>query len=73
MPIEIFKQSVDSVIRQIHEAPKAKGSERIYLPGEIEWEKREAWLKNGIPLPEATFASLYQVGNELGVETRLLD
>ena len=73
MPINTFKQRVDSVIRQIHEAPRAKGSERIYVPGEIEWEKRKASLKNGIPLPEAVFASLYQVGEELRVDTRLLD
>jgi ureidoglycolate dehydrogenase (NAD+) len=73
MPIDTFKQRVDSVIRQIHAAPKAKGSDLIYVPGEIEWEKRKASLENGIPLPEAAFASLYQVGKELGVDTGLLD
>jgi LDH2 family malate/lactate/ureidoglycolate dehydrogenase len=73
MPIDTFKQRVDSVIRQIHAAPKAKGSDLIYVPGEIEWEKRQASLRNGIPLPDAGFASLYQVGEQLGVDTGLLD
>ena len=73
LPIEMFKQQVDRIIGQIHQSPKAKGSERVYVPGEIEWEKREAALKDGIPLPEAIFASLHKVGEQLGADTGLLD
>ncbi len=71
--IDIFKQRIDGVIAELHASPKAKGSERVYVPGEIEWEKRADALANGIPLPEAVFASLYQAGQKLGIETRLLD
>ena len=47
MPLEMFKQRVDFMIRGIKDSPKAKGSERIYLPGEMEWEKREHALNTG--------------------------
>ena len=32
-----FSDRVDAMIRDIRETPKAKGAERIYLPGEMEW------------------------------------
>lgn len=73
IPIKLFKQRVDKMIREIHQARKAKGSEKIYVPGEIEWEKRESALKQGIPLPEPILASLQRVGEQLGVDTGLLD
>ena len=48
-----------------HSAPKARGSDRIYLPGEKEWEKREAALRDGINLPSDVVASLVKMGEEL--------
>jgi ureidoglycolate dehydrogenase (NAD+) len=73
IPIKPFKYRVDQVIRQIRQSPKAKGSERIYVPGEIEWEKRADALKNGIPLPEQVLADLNNVGQQLGLDTHLLE
>jgi len=51
MPIDAFKERIDAMIRGIHETPKAKGSQRIYVPGEMEWQKRQEALAKGIPLP----------------------
>jgi ureidoglycolate dehydrogenase (NAD+) len=73
IPIESFTKQIDEVIAELRQAPKAKGSERIYVPGEIEWEKRADALVNGIPLPELVFASLYRTGQQLGIPTDLLD
>lgn len=73
MPIEQFKHRIDQVIREIHQSPTAKGSERIYAPGEIEWEKREDALKHGIPLPEPVWADLDRIARDLGLRTKLLD
>jgi LDH2 family malate/lactate/ureidoglycolate dehydrogenase len=73
LPLEDFKRRVDHVIREIRQAPKAKGSERVYAPGEMEWEKRKDALKNGIPLPEPVFADLDRVGKQLGLDTHLLE
>jgi ureidoglycolate dehydrogenase (NAD+) len=72
-PIEDFKRRVDTMIRKLHGAPKAKDSARIYLPGEIEWERREDALKNGIPLPELVLASLHTTAHDLGLDTSLLE
>ncbi len=73
LPIEDFKRRVDAMIRTIHESSRSKDSARIYLPGEIEWERREDALKNGIPLPEVVLASLYGAAQDAGLDTRLLD
>lgn len=72
IPIENFKQRVDQIIRELRQSPKAKGSGRVYVPGEIEWGKREDALKNGIPLPEQILQSLHRAGNQVGVDVQLL-
>jgi ureidoglycolate dehydrogenase (NAD+) len=72
LPIRNFKDRVDTMIRMVRGSPKAKNSQRIYLPGEIEWEHREDALKNGIPLPARVLASLYGAAGDLGLDTALL-
>lgn len=68
MPIRQFKDQMDRLIREIKEAPKAKGSERIYLPGEMEWEKRDEVLKSGIRLPEDVIATLTGLAEDLDLK-----
>jgi ureidoglycolate dehydrogenase (NAD+) len=72
LPIEDFKHRVDGMIRKLRGAPKAKNSERIYLPGEIEWERREDALRNGIALPAHVLASLHGAAEDLGLDSNLL-
>ena len=72
IPINTFKQRVDQVIREIRQSPKAQGCERIYVPGEIEWETREYALRNGIELPQEVLDALYRLGEQLGLDTGLL-
>jgi len=66
MPIGEFKQRMDEMIRNIKESPKAKGAERIWLPGEMEWERREMALRDGIALPEIVLNSLAKLSREVG-------
>jgi ureidoglycolate dehydrogenase (NAD+) len=73
LPIENFKYRVDTMIRNLRGSPKAKNSERIYLPGEIEWERREDALKNGIPLPARVLASLQGAASDFGLDIALLE
>ena len=61
---------MDALIREIKTAPKAKGSQRIYLPGEMEWERREAALAQGIPLPEHVVHSLSGLADDLGLQAQ---
>jgi len=68
MPLGAFRERVDKMIGDVRQAPKAKGSERIYVPGEIEWEKRREALANGIALPADVLASLRGLAEDLAVK-----
>jgi ureidoglycolate dehydrogenase (NAD+) len=67
MPIDEFKRRVDTLARQIRESPRAEGADRIYLPGEIEWERRKKSLAEGIMLPQDVRRSLEELSRELGI------
>jgi ureidoglycolate dehydrogenase (NAD+) len=40
MPVGAFKRRVDALVQEIRSAPRAAGSDRVYLPGESEWGRR---------------------------------
>lgn len=73
MPIRTFKARMDGLIRELRAAPKARGSDRIYLPGEMEWERRERALVEGMVLPADVVASLCGLAEdvELGLDMLL--
>ncbi len=66
-PIGPFKARMDAMIRGLRQAPKAAGVERIYVPGEMEWEKRREALALGIPLPADVLDSLRGLAGDLGL------
>jgi ureidoglycolate dehydrogenase (NAD+) len=70
---DIFDQRMDWLVDYIHDAPKAKGADRIYLPGEIEWEKREQALANGMILPPDVVDNLKGLAEDTGIETHLFE
>jgi LDH2 family malate/lactate/ureidoglycolate dehydrogenase len=51
MPMDDFTRRVEGLVDEIHNAPRAEGVERIYLPGEKEWECYDRSMKTGIVLP----------------------
>jgi len=61
MPLDQFKQLMDSYIGSIKKSKKAKGVSRIYLPGEIEFEKEKENLAEGIELNESVVSDLNQL------------
>ena len=67
MPIESFKQRIDALGRELRASPRAEGADRVYLPGEIEWERRKAALVEGIPLPEDVWHSVEELSRELDI------
>jgi ureidoglycolate dehydrogenase (NAD+) len=71
MPIGHFKQRMDHMIQEIKSAPKAKGSDRIYLPGEMEWERREIALEKGMELPDHVVLSLTETAEDWGLEAEV--
>ena len=66
-PLEEFKAAMDDMIRALHEAPKAKGYDRIYVAGEIEHETEALRLQYGIPLTEYVANELQELGEAHGV------
>jgi len=72
MPIDTFKARIDAMIREIKGASKAVGVERIYLPGEMEWERREQALRNGLQLPDYVLTNLLGLAEDVGIVSELV-
>lgn len=72
IPIDTFKDRVDQLIRDIHETPKAKGVDRLYVPGEMEWQHRREALANGLALPEDVREVLVALADELEINASWL-
>jgi LDH2 family malate/lactate/ureidoglycolate dehydrogenase len=64
-----FKRRVDDVARQMRSSARLPGFDRIWLPGEQSYLKRQDRAANGIPLPQVLRASLDKLAGELGIET----
>jgi LDH2 family malate/lactate/ureidoglycolate dehydrogenase len=71
MPIAAFKARMDAMIREIKAAPRAVGVERIYLPGEMEWERREQALRDGLRLPDYVLSNLLGLAEDVGMVKEL--
>jgi LDH2 family malate/lactate/ureidoglycolate dehydrogenase len=68
MPVGQFKERMDQTIREIRQEPKAGGADRIWLPGEMEFSRREKALVEGIDLPDDVVASLRGLAEDLNLE-----
>jgi len=67
LPIADFKKRMDEMIRRIRGSALAKGSDRIYLPGEIETEKLKAALSAGMNLPDDVRDALRGLAGDVGI------
>jgi LDH2 family malate/lactate/ureidoglycolate dehydrogenase len=65
LPLDEFRARVDRLVRDCHESDLAPGTERIYVPGEIEAHRRAARLRDGIPLPAALVTELDELAASL--------
>lgn len=63
-----FKAKMDEAIQAMHQSELARGTDRIYVPGEIEWLKREERLKNGVPIAPAIWKDLTAISERDGVK-----
>ena len=63
-----FKARVDGIIRRIRASRRAPGVERVYAPGELEWETERRYRRDGIPLPEATLHDVARTATDLGID-----
>jgi LDH2 family malate/lactate/ureidoglycolate dehydrogenase len=65
--VAAFKARMDAYIDEIKSSRKARGSEVIYLPGELEHLRVRERTKKGIPLQAKVAAELQAVGKDLGI------
>jgi ureidoglycolate dehydrogenase (NAD+) len=70
-PLAEFRRRMDAMIREIRSAPKAEQAGRIYLPGEIEWEKQERAHREGIALPDYVLVNLIGLAEDTGTQAEL--
>jgi len=61
------------LIQKIHSAPRAPGVDQIYLPGEIEHLEERKRKTGGIPLPQAVYQDLLEIGRILNIDTEELE
>ena len=47
MEPEMFCKRMQHMVSELKNAPKAKDAEKIFVPGEMDWEKREKALASG--------------------------
>ena len=68
MPAGAFGRRMMALVDEIHAAPKADGSERIYVPGEMEWERFDRAMQDGVRLPPDVVASLREAAALVGLD-----
>lgn len=66
LPREQFLHEVSEAIAACRRTPPAAGFDRVRLPGELEWEKSQAW-QAGIPLHRDHLARLAAMAEKMGV------
>jgi len=68
MPAGAFGRRMETLVDEIHAAPRADGSERIYVPGEMEWERYDRAMQDGIRLPPDVVASVREAAALVGMD-----
>jgi LDH2 family malate/lactate/ureidoglycolate dehydrogenase len=67
-PASEFKQHMDQWIKRFREARPAPGYEKVLIPGDPEREAEAARRKVGIPLLNAVWKDLQDIGERFGVK-----
>lgn len=74
LPMDMFVSRINQMAEELKNGPKAKGAEKIFLPGEMEWERREKALSSGeLELTDAMVASLQQLADSMGLTLELYE
>lgn len=69
IPINQFKERMRKEIEEIKSLPLASGFSQIYIPGEIEEDKRKERMKRGLPLSEEILDNLRALGKSLNLKS----
>ena len=66
-PIDEFKARMDRMVDSIKSSKRRDGVAEIFIPGELEFRRRQDYLQNGIPLDSPTRDSLKKDATESGI------
>ena len=65
--VAVFKNSVDTLVRDIRNSERMPGVDRILVPGERSFATRATRARDGIPLAPALMRGLDGVADDLGI------
>jgi LDH2 family malate/lactate/ureidoglycolate dehydrogenase len=66
-PVEAYRQRADAAIGRIKAVPPAAGFAEVLVPGEPEQRARLKRRREGVPLPDATWAAIRDCAVSLGL------
>ena len=66
-PLEQFKSEMDEYARRVRTMMPLPGMDRAALSGAVEWEREQAWTRDGIPVGARHASALRKLGDELGI------
>ncbi len=67
-PVDEFKKAMDDYLQLLRQVPKVPDQQRIYIPGEKEFEAEERHRRDGIPVNRTVAKDLQALALELHVE-----
>jgi LDH2 family malate/lactate/ureidoglycolate dehydrogenase len=68
VPLELSKQITGGIMRNLQNARKAAGQERIYVAGEKEYEKEKIVRERGVPVNRNLRRELQTMRDALDIE-----
>ena len=73
MDVDTFVSRIAHMTDELRQAPKAKGADRIFMPGEMEWEKRQKALADGeLELTDAMVTALESLAADNHVDIQFI-
>lgn len=74
MDMEVFTARMQQMIAELKRAPLAKGASQIFVPGEMEWTKREkALAENRLELTDVMVENLEKLAGMYGMSVGFLE
>jgi LDH2 family malate/lactate/ureidoglycolate dehydrogenase len=67
LPLAQFQKQMDQLVREVRTQPRQPGVERIYVPGEWEYELAARSQRKGVPLPAAGVHELDELARSLAI------
>lgn len=69
--VNAFKQGIDAMIAELKSSPRSEGTEEIYMPGELEYLRKEHNARFGIEMGPGVLQDLKRIKDRLGLKSSL--